>query len=657
MNARLVQAIAGVTLVSATGVCGTMLEPILTRTEEAGLRYTDVSVEGAPPFVALGTAIGALRGLIVDFLWIKVNVQKEKGLFYEVMADAELITKLQPRFAAVWAFHGHNMAYNISVATHTPEERWYWVNQGIQLVRNEGIRHNPNDLVLHKDLAFWFSHKIEGYSDDAHLFYKTEFCREWHLLLGPPPEDWQERIAWMQAITDAPDSLAQAEALEPQVREVVTRLRETKTPDGRTLGFEANRTFLDTYGGWHEVKISEAARLRGTEEATRRGNPYFAEFDRVASDPQLQAGWEMLLRHVRKRVLLDEYNMDPQLMLELTRDYGPIDWRNAQAHAFYWSARGQRYGEARTATVEDIYKIINNDRQFLQSMQGLARSGRITFDFFSNDLPARFPEPRWIDTIADQFDVFYAKHYNTRGAGGETFIAFLQNFMASAIRETYRAGERDRAERLLKRLDERFNDPRANPNLRTTRFVGPIEKFVMDELQGELELQPHIAPSEAAAAMRYGYRFGVGRDDAETYQRAVRYVDDIIRIYTGGEHDYETKFGTKRMADLIQSLTTVRETTFIQLLNDPTISMYEKATIWARIDRHDRELRLKTYDDIEGPLRYAFVRHELSRGGRSFDEIFPAPPGLEEYRAQRAAAAAAREGKPPPTGRDVIEGK
>src|SRR5690606_41495846 len=68
----------------------------------------------------LGTMIGAVRGLVVDYLWIKVNLMKEKGLFFEVMADADLITKLQPRFGAVWAFHGHNMAYNRS-EEHTSE--------------------------------------------------------------------------------------------------------------------------------------------------------------------------------------------------------------------------------------------------------------------------------------------------------------------------------------------------------------------------------------------------------------------------------------------------------------------------------------------------------------------------------------------------------
>ena len=218
---RLIQAMALVVMLVSTTVCGALLPSLIDLSEEHSLRYTDVSVEGAPPFVALGTTIGALRGIIVDYLWIKVNIMQQKGLFYEVMADADLITKLQPRFAAVWAFHGHNMAYNISVATHTEEERWEWVKSGIRLVRNEGLRHNPQDLVLHKELAFWYAHKIEGVSDDAHLYYKREFGREWHFLLGVPPDDYQERIEWVEVVANAPETLEAAERRTPGVMALV----------------------------------------------------------------------------------------------------------------------------------------------------------------------------------------------------------------------------------------------------------------------------------------------------------------------------------------------------------------------------------------------------------------------------------------------------
>ena len=169
MRDKIIQLSFLAVLIGALAGAGGLLRPIIDDADEARLRYTDVSIEGAPPIVALGTAIGALRGLVVDYLWIKVNIMKEKGLFYEVMSDADLITKLQPRFGQVWSFHGHNMAYNVSVMTDTPEERWAWVKAGVDLVRNSGIRHNPNDLQLHKELAFWFSHKIDGVSDDAHL--------------------------------------------------------------------------------------------------------------------------------------------------------------------------------------------------------------------------------------------------------------------------------------------------------------------------------------------------------------------------------------------------------------------------------------------------------------------------------------------------------
>src|SRR5207253_542677 len=84
-------------------------------------------VEGQPPQVAVGIAMGAFRGLFVNILWIRANQLKEDGRYHESMDLARAITQLQPRFPQVWVFHAWNMAYNISVATQTPDERWRWV--------------------------------------------------------------------------------------------------------------------------------------------------------------------------------------------------------------------------------------------------------------------------------------------------------------------------------------------------------------------------------------------------------------------------------------------------------------------------------------------------------------------------------------------------
>ena len=62
------------------------------------LVYVDRAEENAPPQVALGIAMGALRGVFVNYLWIRANRLKEEGKFHEAMTLARAITTLQPRF-------------------------------------------------------------------------------------------------------------------------------------------------------------------------------------------------------------------------------------------------------------------------------------------------------------------------------------------------------------------------------------------------------------------------------------------------------------------------------------------------------------------------------------------------------------------------------
>jgi len=642
---RLIQLVAAVVLVIGAAASGIMLPVLLKQSEQHQLRYTDISVEGAPPIVALGQAIGVLRGLIVDYLWIKVHIMKEQGLFYEVMADSELITKLQPRFAAVWAFHGHNMAYNISVATHTEAERWEWVNAGINLVRNEGLRYNPNDLELHKELAFWFAHKIEGYADDAHLYYKTRFTQKWHYLLGEPPIAWEDRKAWIKEVADAADTLDEAERRTPGVKDLVQRFQDEVSPLDTEGSLKLNSRFLFAHGEWKAVtRHVEMAEATGMIEQLRAGDPLFRAFDDVASDAAAQPALKELLAHVRKRVLLDEFNMDPQVMYEYTRDYGPIDWRHGQAHALYWSLRGRELGELRSFTEENIYKIVNNDRLVLQGMQALARHGRITFIAFSNELPSRMPEPLWIDAIVDQFEQLYIKHENTRGAGGDTYIAFIQNFAAGAIREWYRSGETEKAQALLDQLDEWFGAETRLPNV---EFSMPLDVFVENRTRGEYTSNPEVAPSEVAAGLRYGFRVGIGQDEPEVLRNAIQFSRTVTDIFKKSEnYDYTNKFGRGRLSELVSRLEVSVESAYLQLMIDPTLPLSERSTIWRKTDQYVQsmmpDLRARVYDLMMPQLRRQMENSPLSRR-YSVSDLFPAPPNLEAYRQRIAEQEAAEQ--------------
>src|SRR5262245_39740915 len=131
------QIIAAAALVVCLAASGVLALGLTASAGRHKLVYTDQAVKADPPQVATGIAMGAFRGLFVNMLWIRANALKEDGRYYEAIDLARAITKLQPRFPQVWVFHAWNMAYNISVATQTPQERWQWVQAGINLLRQQ----------------------------------------------------------------------------------------------------------------------------------------------------------------------------------------------------------------------------------------------------------------------------------------------------------------------------------------------------------------------------------------------------------------------------------------------------------------------------------------------------------------------------------------
>jgi hypothetical protein len=121
-------------------------------------------------------ALGSFRGIAVNALWYHAEQQKQAGRLFDANDTAQLITTLQPRFPQVWAFNAWNMAYNISVLTHTPGERWDWVQKGIHLLRDEGIPENPEAVRLYRELSWIYFHKVGQWSDDMHWYYKQRLA-------------------------------------------------------------------------------------------------------------------------------------------------------------------------------------------------------------------------------------------------------------------------------------------------------------------------------------------------------------------------------------------------------------------------------------------------------------------------------------------------
>jgi len=193
-------------------VAGSFVQPVLTR-DRATMGLTQIApLENAPPVLAFTTvALGGFRGIIANALWIRSNELEEKGKYFEAMQLADWITKLQPRMVQVWTVQAWNMAYNISVKFTAPEDKWRWVKAGIELLRDEGLKYNPEEALMYRELAWFFQHKMGHYLDSAHMFYKLQWARlmigilgrdrpNWDELLNPTTEEARERIRQLRDV-------------------------------------------------------------------------------------------------------------------------------------------------------------------------------------------------------------------------------------------------------------------------------------------------------------------------------------------------------------------------------------------------------------------------------------------------------------------------
>ena len=342
------------------------LDYINTQRQTMGLVVNE-PVENLPPSLAFATvAMGAFRGLVVDILWMRADKLKEEGQFFDARQLAEWITTLQPRFPAVWEFQAWNMAYNISVAipASQPEQRWRWVKNGYELLRDKGIPTNPKAVQLYRELARIFQHKLGGVSDDVHKYYKLQLAEAIGLLLGSednglPADD----NAFYEALIGTPSEWAQIVA-DPNVAPFIRALQEVGEPFTSEQPFVQNYLALRRNASRFPQAASDVVdRFRGTAALKR--------FDLFAKSYELRNTWKL----------------EPARMHQVSQEYGPIDfadpnvhfpmdWRHPDAHAIYWALKGLSVAKEKNDAETERYQT-NTQRIVAHSLQNLFRYGKL----------------------------------------------------------------------------------------------------------------------------------------------------------------------------------------------------------------------------------------------------------------------------------------
>ena len=133
-------------------------------------------------------ALGGLRSIAAEILWFRADRLQDEGRYVEMAQLASALAFMEPHTPEVWSYAAWNLAYNISVMMPTHEDRWRWVEAAVRLLRDEGLKYNPDSAALLRELAWMFELKIGANLDDAAPIYR----RKWKEIV----EDSRARGAW-----------------------------------------------------------------------------------------------------------------------------------------------------------------------------------------------------------------------------------------------------------------------------------------------------------------------------------------------------------------------------------------------------------------------------------------------------------------------------
>lgn len=599
------------------GVVGSasLLTRINQERRDMGLLAFDRQVDHTlPPWVTLATtSLGAFRGLAVDAMWYRATRLQEEGHYFEANQLSQWITALQPRFSQVWSFHAWNMAYNISVATHTPQERWDWVNKGISLLRDKGIVYNPTAIRLYRELGWIYFHKIGHFMDEMQWYYKIQLATQWQELLGAPPlgATTQEVIDRFRPVAQAAPSFEQLARDHPQTKEMLIALQE--------LGYQPDETLLRQVGRVWMFQEYIDAYNSGYLQANPAAGRYDPKLAEVLADPRFGGAVEPFVACLRGQVLRNSYHMDPAFMLLLMELYGPLDWRHPASHGCYWSELGVKMSTAPRGVDRPVMEtmteidLLNTNRQSLHALQQLAWYGKITLEPVSARMDL-MPDPRFIPAYDRAMD--QAKQRIDSGqfgdVGADSFAMGHENFLLRAMTDHYLYGDMSQARYFYKKVRALYGD--RPQNVESGRYRNPLATLVTGQVRQNLEMMANA--SQFIRAMLFkAFDQGLAQNQMVVFERFARIARVAYRQYQKDKtQDVAAPQGRQSLLPFDQ----IVAETYLVYMSTPDVPLLTRVRAWANAPL---QLQQRVYPRLQTSL-FAQAR----AAGLVPEKAFPEPP-------------------------------
>lgn len=622
MSDRFIQfiavAVCGATLVAS----GTLAVSISRERQDNDLVTSLEDTRGMPPHVALATAaLGTFRGLAVDALWLRADRLEEAGQYFEAQTLSQWITALQPRFPRVWAFQAWNLAYNISVTSSVPEERWGWINRAMDLLRTRGIPLNPNDPDLPMELGWIYFQKIGGKTDREHWYYKGKLAREFREFYGDPAGGGttQQVIDRFRVIVNAADSIDELRS-DPEVVEALELIESKGAAPDEALVRMLGRIFL--YGASVDMRIRKGIAIPdGTNQSLVAA---------LQADERLQkVVFQKIVPCLQKQVLVERYRMRPGFMLELMEKFGPLDWAHPHAHGIYWSE--ESIAIAQKSRHRERINELTLMRTRLGNVQYLLRSGRVEFDAVGNRIDV-LPDPRFIDAYEAGMRDAIARIESDEGLSAAEFgratvddlLTGYVSFLQQATVFAYLYGDERKASECFQKLYEiaqrsgKSDDP---------LFAGGIEQFMSIKMADVMEIDIANLRQFLDAMIQRALLEGLAKGRFDTYSRFVKLAKSAYDRTYGPKGDRKVHVNQEGR---LPPFPEIVKNSFESTMKQQSTSIMVRARIW---NFAPDTLREGVWPEIGEMLSL-----QAEAAGLDPAKAFPMPPGLQAKETDAEAA-------------------
>lgn len=520
-------------------------------------------------------ALFIFRSLAIDYLWLRATEMQQEGQYFDALHLARLICKLQPNLDSVWEFQAWNMAYNISVECPAAEQRWQWVKNGYELIRDQGLAANPRSAKLYNQMSIIFQHKMGQVSDDYHRYYKKRMVEEFGPLVGMSGVNEIKQLSqapktWDVLIGDSSVKifLDKLIALEPSFKnyeDINKRLRQDKISAGDFTG-ELKDFLISSYGdeGFQKLSI----------------------FRRACS-------------------IRDLWKMDLDFMHQIDKKYGQVefgvagqkrkglDWRHVNTHGLYWALKGKSVCDRMT-----LFEKRTFQRATYHNLQSLFFYGKIKV--FRTRMPDYKDRDEGIEIAerAEKYGIIIFCHQDIRmfpvafkAALGEIkivteqhktgvgqakvsiggFEAGARNLGMRGIVSLYLAGNKVEAAKYLKQIHEAWPAQKKFADVTVAEFV----KNILRE-----DIESGLSSKDARMQIDSFLRNSLSK-------YAIEDDDESVRIQAQATEAYKIFIEENEGDDVErQTLPTFAKLVSLSLLNffdDPTISSPYKSLLLERI--------------------------------------------------------------------------